>query len=81
MLAREPEWDDLPSDTPAPVRRLLERCLEKEADQRLQAIGEARIAIERYLEDPTADDVAEETSPGRRLANGSFPGPLPASRR
>ena len=62
VLAREPEWNDLPADTPAPVRRLLERCLEKEAGQRLQAIGEARIAIERYLEDPTANDVGDETA-------------------
>jgi serine/threonine-protein kinase len=62
VLAREPEWDELPADTPAPVRRLLERCFEKEADQRLQAIGEARIAIERYLENPTANDVAKETA-------------------
>jgi len=69
VLAREPEWDDLPSDTPAPVRRLLERCLEKEAGQRLQAIGEARIAIERYLENPGENDVTEEiagTPPAKR---------------
>jgi serine/threonine-protein kinase len=62
VLAREPEWDDLPSDTPTPVRRLLERCLEKEAGQRLQAIGEARIAIERYLEDPDGETAISEAS-------------------
>jgi serine/threonine-protein kinase len=62
VLAREPEWNDLPSDMPAPVRRLLERCLEKEASQRLQAIGEARIAIERYLEDPAAATAAAEAT-------------------
>jgi len=55
VLAREPEWDDLPSDTPVPVRHLLERCLEKEVGERLQAIGEARIAIEHYLENPAGD--------------------------
>ncbi len=55
VLAREPEWDDLPRDTPPAVRRLLERCLEKEVGQRLQAIGEVRIAIERYLENPEAN--------------------------
>ena len=56
VLAREPEWDELPGDTPPAVRRLLERCLEKEVGERLQAIGEARIAIERYLENPDSDD-------------------------
>ncbi len=58
VLAREPEWDKLPEGTPARVRSLLERCLEKEVSQRLQAIGEARIAIERFLEDPTADEIS-----------------------
>ncbi|MEE4271176.1 MAG: protein kinase [Thermoanaerobaculales bacterium] len=58
VLAREPEWDELPADTPRPVRALLERCLEKDATQRLQAIGEARIAMERFLADPTADEPA-----------------------
>jgi serine/threonine-protein kinase len=73
VLAREPEWDDLSKDTPRPVRRLLERCLEKDVRQRLQAIGEARIAIDRYKEDPTegtrAETVAEvvQTSPWKRL--------------
>ncbi len=60
VLAREPEWDDLPADTPVRIRKLLERCLEKEASQRLQAIGEARILIEQFIEDPTADEVAIE---------------------
>ncbi len=62
ILAREPQWSDLPTATPAPVRRLLERCLEKEASERLQAIGEARIAIERYLDDPTADLAGDGTA-------------------
>jgi Tol biopolymer transport system component len=62
VLARDPEWNDLPKDTPTPVRRLLERCLEKEASRRLQAIGEARIAIERYLENPNAETATFETT-------------------
>jgi serine/threonine protein kinase/Tol biopolymer transport system component len=63
VLAREPEWNELPRDTPAPVRRLLERCLEKEVGERLQAIGEARIAIEHYLENPEADVQIGVTTP------------------
>jgi serine/threonine-protein kinase len=72
VLAREPEWDDLPADTPVPIRRLLERCLEKDGRKRLQAIGEARIAIEHYLEDPSAGEpqaeAAVETAPWKRIA-------------
>jgi len=40
---------------PAPVRELVRRCLERDPRNRLQAIGEARIAIQRYLANPAAD--------------------------
>jgi eukaryotic-like serine/threonine-protein kinase len=36
----------LPAATPAPVVRLLERCLERDPRRRLRDIGEARIALE-----------------------------------
>jgi Tol biopolymer transport system component len=54
ILAREPEWEALPADVPRVVRNLLDRCLQKEISDRLQAIGEARIAITGYLADPEA---------------------------
>jgi serine/threonine-protein kinase len=60
VLAREPEWGRLSDATPRPLRRLLERCLEKDIKQRLQAIGEARIAIERYRDNPTAEEPQTE---------------------
>jgi Tol biopolymer transport system component len=42
---------DLPQ-APPPIRDLLARCLDRNPKQRLRDIGEARIAIERYLTDP-----------------------------
>ncbi len=54
ILAREPEWNQLPDDLPPAVRNLLDRCLQKETTDRLQAVGEARIAIANYLADPEA---------------------------
>jgi serine/threonine-protein kinase len=62
VLAREPEWEALPEDTPRSVRRLLERCLAKDLRERLQAIGEARIAIENHLEDPDAEQAETITA-------------------
>ncbi len=50
VLTREPDWSALPPATPASVRRLLQRCLDRNLRRRLGAIGEARIA----LEDPGA---------------------------
>ena len=46
VLEREPDWSALPPLTPAPVRRVLRRCLTKDAKQRLRDIGDARIELE-----------------------------------
>jgi serine/threonine-protein kinase len=72
VLAREPEWGELPKETPRRIRRLLERCLEKETRERLRDVGEARIAIERFLAAP--DDDAAEVAASPETA------PLPAKR-
>jgi serine/threonine-protein kinase len=49
VIRAEPEWSLLPSSIPPHVRELLRRCLQKEPKKRLQAIGDARIAIEEAL--------------------------------
>jgi len=46
VLAREPDLNALPDSTPRALRRLLERCLDKDVTQRLRDIGEARIVID-----------------------------------
>ncbi len=40
----------LPADVPAPLQRLLRRCLERDPKRRLQAIGDARILLEELDE-------------------------------
>jgi eukaryotic-like serine/threonine-protein kinase len=47
ILAREPNWAGLPAATPAKIRGLLRRCLEKDPGTRLQTIAEARQLLER----------------------------------
>ena len=54
VLKTTPDWTRLPPETPASVSRLLERCLERDPRRRLQAIGEARIAL--------TDGLARDTS-------------------
>jgi hypothetical protein len=49
VLEREPDWHALPPATPAAVRDLLRRCLQKDKDRRLRDIGDARIEIEEAL--------------------------------
>ena len=51
VLRGEPDWRALPRATPPRIRKLLERCLERDRRQRLQAIGEARIAIDAAEQD------------------------------
>lgn len=46
VLRADVPWDRLPDDTPPTIRRLLERCLERDPSRRLQAIAEARISLE-----------------------------------
>jgi serine/threonine protein kinase/Tol biopolymer transport system component len=46
ILHREPDWSALPATTPASVRRLLQRCLTKDARQRQRDIGDVRIELD-----------------------------------
>ena len=54
IVHRDPDWDLLPAETPRRIRALLHRCLRKDKDRRIQAIGDARVSLEEYLEDPEA---------------------------
>jgi len=49
VLRQDIDWSALPADTPQGLRRLLERCLERDPKRRLRDIGEARIAIDELL--------------------------------
>ncbi len=51
VLEREPNWQALPPATPAKVRDLLQRCLQKDADRRLHDMADARIEMENALPD------------------------------
>ena len=71
VLDREPDWNLLPEDTPLTVRRLLRRCLEKDAHRRLRDIGDARLELEEVLADPTPAILAEPAGP-RPRATGVY---------
>ncbi len=49
ILKSEPDWSQLPSATPAHIRVLLRRCLQKDPRQRLRDIGDARVLLEEVL--------------------------------
>jgi len=49
VLGREPDWDALPDETSPGLRRLLQRCLDKDPRRRLRDIADARIELEDTL--------------------------------
>jgi Tol biopolymer transport system component len=51
ILGRDPDWNLLPPGTPLAVRRLLQRCLEKDVKQRLRDIGDVPVDIDHVLAD------------------------------
>lgn len=53
ILDQEPRWEMLPQSTPANIRVLLRRCLEKNPRRRLRDIGDAAIEIDETLNLPT----------------------------
>src|SRR5438309_1892095 len=52
VVRAEPNWSALPKSTPASIRRLLKRCLEKDRKRRLPDIGVAGLEIDDALAVP-----------------------------
>ena len=66
VLRKEIDWQALPSNTPAPARSLLRRCLARDVRSRLRDIGDARLTIEEYLASPTDTDSSVAVPPAAR---------------
>ncbi len=52
IVHKEPDLDELPADVSPRIRRVLRRCLQKDVRRRLQSIGDARIALQEWMESP-----------------------------
>ena len=71
VVQNDPPWERLPAEVPAGVRRLLRRCLRKNADERLHDIADARLEIDEALRAPGggSDDASTAGRPGRGPAS------------
>ncbi|UCE50817.1 MAG: protein kinase, partial [Phycisphaerales bacterium] len=49
IIERQPDWEALPQEIPVNIRVLLQRCLEKDLNQRLGDIAEAAVEINETL--------------------------------
>ena len=45
VVRAEPDWNNLPADTPSGTRRVLRRCLRKDPRERLRDVGDARLEL------------------------------------
>ena len=52
VVRGDPDWAALPADTPAGVRSLLRRCLQKERPRRLHHVADARLELEDAASHP-----------------------------
>jgi serine/threonine protein kinase/tetratricopeptide (TPR) repeat protein len=74
ILMREPQWSALPKTVPLKIRRLLERCLDKNPATRLTSLSEALIDIRGALTQldstkampPVADMPVKPLTPWRK---------------
>jgi serine/threonine-protein kinase len=67
VLKTDPDWQVLPITTPAGLRRLLWRCLNKDPKNRLQAIGDARVEMGELLSGVTEPATATPIMPAGPL--------------
>jgi len=66
VLKDEPDWTTLPPTTPASVRRLLRRCLEKDRKRRLPDAADARLEIDEASLTEVTHGAPVETGTGSR---------------
>ena len=62
VLRQDVDWAALPAGTPPRLKRLLERCLDRDVKQRLRDIGEARVEIAKI--EAGAPDASVMIAPG-----------------
>ena len=67
ILEPEPDWSIVPAQTPPGIRRLMQRCLEKDLKKRLRDIGDARLEIEEALD--TVHVAATAATPKQTSSN------------
>jgi serine/threonine-protein kinase len=56
VLRGEPDWDAMPPEVSPAVRRVLERCLEKDPRRRLRDVGDVALLLDDALAAPTGTD-------------------------
>jgi hypothetical protein len=70
VVHKEPDWTRLPATTPATVRTVLQRCLQKDPKQRIRDMGDVRLALTGAFDQPphtTASATQPAAAPRYRM--------------
>ena len=67
VVRGEIDLKKLPAETPPVIAELIRRCLDRDVKKRLQAIGEARIAIDNYMLNPAPTQTVAASAPHRLI--------------
>jgi serine/threonine-protein kinase len=70
VLRAEPDWSELPAETPRPVVRLLHRCLDRDPRERLHDIADARLEIEEGITRPEWASTEQADRPEATIWDG-----------
>jgi serine/threonine-protein kinase len=68
VIEREPDWVRLPATLSPALRTYVMRCLQKDPRQRVQAIGDLRLALEGAFDTAAAPAAPTAVPPRRRVA-------------
>ena len=63
VVRGEPDWSLLPSDLPPMLKVYLQRCLQKNPKERVQDIGDVRLALQGAFDAPASASPATPASP------------------
>jgi serine/threonine protein kinase len=72
IFKSEPDWSRLDADTPAALRGLLRRCLQKDATRRFRDARDVRIELEELL-DKSAPTIFGTSGPAERASRRDVP--------
>jgi serine/threonine-protein kinase len=73
IMTKAPDWAALPPHTPATLRTLLRRCLEKDPKRRLDSAAAARLEIDDALTAPVIDGTLNTADLRGRPARAMLP--------
>jgi hypothetical protein len=66
ILRIEPDWTQLPAETPAMIRRLLDRCLRKRVEERLSDLGDVCLLLDDVIAGRVDDSAVTSVTPPPR---------------